>query len=156
MEHNALPDSYKLGATCVAFNTSGQVLIARRQSPDRWELPGGLVDPGESLSDAAARETFEETTVRVNVCGLVGLYQHPSRRILAAVFIATAIEGAAPQPTQETREARWSYVPDALCILHPLYRPRLEDALAASNTVAMRVHEGSTMLSTLAVRSTRL
>ncbi|WP_234426925.1 NUDIX hydrolase [Streptomyces niger] len=146
--------AYKLGATCVAFNESGHVLITLRRSPERWELPGGLVEPGESLSAAAARETLEETTVAVDVHGLVGLYQHPNRGILAAVFIATMTSGT-PRPTAEASEARWAEVPDALNALHPLYRPRLTDALAAKHTVPMRVHDGATMLSGLEVRSAR-
>ncbi|MEU7297066.1 NUDIX domain-containing protein [Streptomyces exfoliatus] len=140
------PSRYVLGATCVAFNDVGRVLIARRRSPERWELPGGLVDPGEGFPDAAARETYEETGVHVNVHGLVGVYQHPSRGILAGIFIATAVSGE-PHPTAESSAAEWAEVEDALTRLHPLYRPRLEDALAARASVTLRVHEGTEVLS---------
>ncbi|MGW7259910.1 NUDIX hydrolase [Streptomyces sp. NPDC054834] len=148
MEHHA---AYRLGATCVAFNPAGQVLITRRRSPERWELPGGLLDPGESLHAAAARETLEETGVTVAVHGLVGVYQHPRLGILAALFIATPVSGT-PHPTEESSEARWSDVPDALELLHPLYRPRLEDTLSTRHTVPLRIHEGATILDMLEVR----
>ncbi|OKH99016.1 NUDIX hydrolase [Streptomyces sp. CB02923] len=142
------PAGYVLGATCVAFNDMGHVLIARRRSPERWELPGGLVDPLESFGDAAARETLEETGVLVEVHGLVGVYQHPSRGILAGIFIATALSGE-PHPTAESSAAEWTEAADALKRLHPLYRPRLEDALAARESVTFRVHEGTEVLSLL-------
>jgi 8-oxo-dGTP diphosphatase len=147
----ATPAGYALGATCIAFNGTGQVLITLRRSPRRWELPGGLVEPGEGFQAAAERETLEETGVTVRVHGLVGLYQHPSRGILAGLFTATALRGT-PQPTAEASAAEWAQVDDALKILHPLYRPRLQDALAARHTVALRVHDGAETLSMLAVR----
>ncbi|EDY47044.1 NUDIX hydrolase [Streptomyces clavuligerus] len=135
-------EPYLLGATCVAFNEVGEVLIACRRDPPRWELPGGFVDPGERFPEAAVREALEETGVTVEVHGLVGLYQHPSRRVLAGLFVATAISGT-PGETEESSDARWVDVDTALRTLHPLYRPRLEDVLAARYTVPLRVHEGA-------------
>ncbi|AQT76836.1 NUDIX hydrolase [Streptomyces sp. fd1-xmd] len=137
-----------MGATCVAFNDAGHVLVTRRRSPERWELPGGLVDPQESFHEAAVRETYEETGVLVEVNGLVGVYQHPSRGILAGLFLATALSGD-PHPTPEASAAEWAEVGDALERLHPLYRPRLEDVLAATSTATLRVHEGTSVLSLL-------
>ncbi|MFI2345892.1 NUDIX hydrolase [Streptomyces sp. NPDC019443] len=140
--------TYMLGATCVVFNDIGHVLITRRRSPERWELPGGLLNPQESFHDAAARETYEETGVQVKVNGLVGVYQHPSRGILAGLFIAKALSGE-PHPTPEASVAEWAEAEDALKRLHPLYRPRLEDALAATSSIAFRVHEGTAILTLL-------
>lgn len=140
------PKKYALGATCAAFDETGRVLITRRRSPKRWELPGGLVDPGETLPDAATRETYEETGVHVKIQGLVGVYQHPSRGILAGIFIALA-ESGEPRPTKESSAAEWVEVEEALARLHPLYRPRLEDAFAARTSVTFRVHEGAEILS---------
>ena len=57
----------------VAVTTPGRVLAARRSSPPalagRWELPGGKVDPGETLETAGAREVAEELGCRVEVTG---------------------------------------------------------------------------------------
>ncbi|MFE8944805.1 NUDIX hydrolase [Streptomyces sp. NPDC007856] len=139
---------YRLGATCVVLDDQGRVLIQLRRSPVRWELPGGLVDPGEALYEAAARETEEETGVTVQVSGLAGVYQHPSHGILAAVFVAAPV-GGAPRPSAEASEVRWAGIDTARTLLSPLYRPRLEDALRASGTAPLRVHEGQDIIGAL-------
>ncbi|MFE3762109.1 NUDIX hydrolase [Streptomyces sp. NPDC059104] len=143
---------YRLGATCVVFDGDGNVLIQLRRSPVRWELPGGLVEPGEHLHDAAAREAEEETGVSVRVRHLVGVYQHPSKSILAAVFVAVAT-GGVPRPSAEASEVRWVGVGTARELLHPLYRPRLEDALNRTAGVPLWIHEGQHVIGSLPART---
>jgi len=55
------------------------VLIDRRNPPLGYALPGGFVDVGESVEQAAARETFEETGLRVDRLRLLGVYSDPGR-----------------------------------------------------------------------------
>jgi len=55
------------------------VLIERKNEPIGWALPGGFVDYGESLEDAAIREAFEETSIRVSELKLLGCYSDPAR-----------------------------------------------------------------------------
>jgi 8-oxo-dGTP diphosphatase len=72
----------------------GIVLIERKNTPLGWALPGGFVDYGESLEDAAIREAWEETSLRVSDLRLLGCYSDPRRdprqHTISTVFIATA------------------------------------------------------------------
>jgi 8-oxo-dGTP diphosphatase len=55
------------------------VLIKRKNEPKGWALPGGFVDYGECLEDAAIREAFEETSIRIAELKLLGCYSDPAR-----------------------------------------------------------------------------
>ncbi len=57
------------------------ILIKRKNDPykNHWALPGGFVDYGESVEDAAVREAKEETSISVQLDKLVGIYSKPDR-----------------------------------------------------------------------------
>ena len=58
------------------------MLLIRRSDNDNWALPGGGVDIGESLTQAAVRETREESGIECQVTGLSGIYTDPGHVIL--------------------------------------------------------------------------
>jgi len=72
----------------------GIVLIKRKNPPRGWAIPGGFVDYGESLEDAAAREALEETSLRVTLLRQFHTYSDPRRdprfHTVSTVFIARA------------------------------------------------------------------
>ncbi len=55
------------------------VLIQRRNPPPGWALPGGFVDVGETVEQAAVREVREETGLEVRLGELLGVYSDPAR-----------------------------------------------------------------------------
>lgn len=117
-----------------------RLLLIHKVDNDRWALPGGGHDAGESISDTAVRETREETGVDVKVTRLVGLYTDPNhvmkyddgevRQQFSICFAAVMVGGSAREDGTETKEVRW--VPtdelDDLNI-HPSMRRRIEDYL---------------------------
>ena len=70
------------------------VLIERRNPPYGWAIPGGFVDVGESVPDAAVREAMEETSMDVNLRCLLGCYSDPSRdprgHTVSMIYVAQA------------------------------------------------------------------
>lgn len=68
------------------------VLIERRNPPYGWALPGGFVDYGETLEQAALREAREETSLEIRDLKLLGCYSDPSRdsrmHTITTVFVA--------------------------------------------------------------------
>ena len=72
----------------------GIVLIMRRNEPVGWAIPGGFVDYGESLEEAAVREAWEETSLDVILEGQLKTYSRPDRdprqHTISTVFMARA------------------------------------------------------------------
>lgn len=85
----------------------GIVLIKRKNPPFGWALPGGFVDYGEPLEEAAVREAKEETGLDVKLLCQMHSYSDPSRdarlHTISTVFIAQA-EGT-PHAADDAVEA---------------------------------------------------
>ncbi|MBQ6668519.1 MAG: NUDIX hydrolase [Deltaproteobacteria bacterium] len=110
------------------------VLVERRNPPHGWALPGGFVDYGESLEQAAAREALEETGLVVKNLRQFRAYSAPNRdprfHTVSMVFIADA-EGE-PQGGDDALRARLfspETLPAPLCFDHAKI---LADYLASS------------------------
>src|SRR5258705_8070403 len=65
------------GVTAIIFNERREVLLHRATDDGKWYTIGGAMDPGEDPADAAVRETFEETGLRVVPTRGVGVYADP-------------------------------------------------------------------------------
>ena len=91
------------------------VLIRRKNPPPGWALPGGFVDAGETVEQAAVRETLEETSLRVELVRQFHVYSDPARdprgHTVSVVFIGRA-EGE-PRAADDAADAR-AFPVDAL------------------------------------------
>jgi len=70
------------------------ILIERKYEPYGWAIPGGFVEVGETIANAARREALEETSMEVELDILLGIYSNPKRdfrgHTACAVFIGSA------------------------------------------------------------------
>ena len=82
--------------------------MRRGTDPGRglWTFPGGFVDLGESVPDAARREAREEMGVDLEVGSLVGVYSRPDDRVLLVVYRASLPDGQVPAVSEEAAEVR--------------------------------------------------
>jgi ADP-ribose pyrophosphatase YjhB (NUDIX family) len=68
--------------TAIVLDDAGRLLLVHKTDNNLWALPGGGVDPGESVTDAVVREVREETGLDVEVRDLCGVYTNP-RHVMA-------------------------------------------------------------------------
>src|SRR5438309_10136976 len=64
--------------SAIVSDIQDRILLILRTDNNYWSIPGGGVKPGESVSDATAREVEEETGIDCEVTGLVGVYSDPN------------------------------------------------------------------------------
>lgn len=109
------PSTYRVVLTVDAVITDdeGRVLVMERGTePFRgtWVLPGGLVDPGETVEQACIREVREELGLEVKLTGLIGIYSEPGRdprgSFVSIAYRAEVVNGI-PTVTSEARAHRW-------------------------------------------------
>jgi 8-oxo-dGTP pyrophosphatase MutT (NUDIX family) len=72
----------KTGVGVIVRGTDGRILLEKRSDCGMWGLLGGRIEPGESVTQAAVREVLEESGFQIEVTHLVGVYSHPTGRIL--------------------------------------------------------------------------
>jgi 8-oxo-dGTP pyrophosphatase MutT (NUDIX family) len=92
----------ELAVTVVVID-QGRVLLIQREDLKIWALPGGAIDPGESIVQAAIREVHEETGLEVELIRLVGIYARPQwvGSTHSAIFAAHPTGGTLrPQPEE--------------------------------------------------------
>jgi len=85
-----------------------RVWLVRRSiepSSGKWTFPGGYVDLGETLAQAAIRETQEETLLNIRLDGLLNVYSYANVGIVLVVYRAIVVSGVAGT-TPESQEVR--------------------------------------------------
>lgn len=103
----------RLGVECAVLNDDGHLLLSRRGDLNVWNLPGGRVDAGERLEQAAVREVREETGVIVQIERAVGLYYLSGWKRLNVAYAGWSLGGELLPQTLETT-ANTFFDPDQL------------------------------------------
>jgi ADP-ribose pyrophosphatase YjhB (NUDIX family) len=141
------PNAPKANSIAVAVSAfiqddEGRILMIRRTDNDLYSIPGGQLELGETLAQAAVREVREETGIECEVTGVIGLYSDPKhviayddgevRQEFSICFRATPVSGT-PRTSNESKEVAWVDTTklDSLPV-HRSIRTRIEHALTNS------------------------
>jgi 8-oxo-dGTP diphosphatase len=130
------PETPKLVVDVVIPAEGRVVLIRRRSDPfaGQWALPGGFVEVGETVEEAAMREAAEETGLAVEVARLVGVYSEPDRdprgHNVSVAFLARVLSGELAAATDASEVALLD--PDSVDLAFD-HRRILDDALSISS-----------------------
>ena len=129
----------------VVVNHAGATLLIRRTDNGNWALPGGGIDLGESVAQAAVRETFEESGIECVITGIVGIYSDPKHVIFYtsngearqefSIVLTARLLGGQPTPSSESSEVRW--VPESELPAYTMDRSmriRINDFLARNQS----------------------
>lgn len=127
-----------LATNAVIFDEAGYVLLTQRQDNGFWCLPGGIMEPGESVAEAVVREVREETGLVVTPVHLVGVYSDPNLLVtypdgtayhpVVLCFRCEVLEGSL-QLSAETIDVRFFPLDDLPPMVKPHYQ-RLKDTKA--------------------------
>jgi len=138
------PNAPKANSIAVAVSAFIQddehhILMIRRTDNDLYSIPGGQVEPGETLTQAAVREVKEETGIDIEATDLIGIYSNPNhviayddgevRQEFSICFRGKPQDGAL-RTSSESSEVLWIPV-DKLggLNIHPSTRLRINHAL---------------------------
>ena len=135
---------HSISVAAVVTDDAGRVLVVQRRDNQRWEIPGGILELGESLPAGVRREVEEETGIVVEPGRLTGVYKNLRLGVVALVFLATKVGGEA-RATEESATVEWWSADDVAARMGATVAVRVADALEGGD-VAIRVHDGVRLL----------
>jgi ADP-ribose pyrophosphatase YjhB (NUDIX family) len=93
-------------------NSNSILLVKRSKEPykNKFALPGGFVNEGETIEEAIKREVYEETSLEVHPIDILGVYSDPKRdprgHIMTVVFVVIIVRGN-PSAGDDAKEISW-------------------------------------------------
>ena len=136
------------GVSAIILTPEG-ILLQRRSDNGLWGLPGGGVEPGESVSEAIVREVREETGLEVAPGRLVGVYSSPALNQIVTYpdgnvihYVSSSFEcrivGGTLECGDESLDLRWFDAARLPAEMVPMHRIRIADALAGQVAAFVR------------------
>lgn len=145
------PTEIRLSVSAVVRREPGgrEILLMQRSDNGHWGLPGGYVEPGESVVEACAREVQEETGWQVEIGRLLGVYSDPARQVIdygagarvQAVnlcFDAHALTPGEPTTPEETLRTGFFARDELPEPFVPIHQIRVADAFSGAAEARIR------------------
>lgn len=133
----AFDDRFRFSVHAAVVDEASRSVLLLRQSygDQRWGLPGGGVEPGETIVDALGRECLEELGVEVEIGPLTGWYYHREFESQVGIFRCGLPVGAEIQLSNEHNDFRWT----PICELGGVQAARVQAAMDYDGTLHARV-----------------
>ncbi|WP_261556153.1 NUDIX hydrolase [Frankia tisae] len=126
----------------VTLRENGSILCIRRRDTGAWQIPGGVLERGETIHAGLCREVIEETGAVVRPVRMTGVYLNLPLGVVAMVFLCDFTGGSIATTTEEATEVRWLSPDDAQARFVPAFAVRVSDALAGRGEPFVRAHDG--------------
>jgi ADP-ribose pyrophosphatase YjhB (NUDIX family) len=123
-------------ASAVVVDDERRILLHKRTDNEYWSIPGGSMEPGESIEETVVREVREETGIEATVEKILGVYSNPRhvsvyddgevRQQFSVCFLCRAVGGEL-QTSKESSEVRFVELAEATGLaIHPSIRLRIQ------------------------------
>ena len=124
-------------ASAIVLDDAGRILLHKRTDNGLWSIPGGSMEPGESIAETAIREVREETGIEARVDRILGIYSNPRhvsayddgevRQQFSVCFVCHATGGqlSTSDESADSRFFKLSEIPSL--DMHPSIRLRVDD-----------------------------
>ena len=140
LDHDRLILNY---AGCIIFDEQNRLLLQKRSDCEKWGFLGGMVESGESVSEAAVREVKEESGLDVEIVSLFGVYSKyfaeysngDKAQPIVHMFKAKVIGGELIDKNNETLELKYFYLSDTPELFCKQHRDILADVIGGREYV---------------------
>ncbi|MEV7045461.1 NUDIX domain-containing protein [Amycolatopsis sp. NPDC051061] len=141
------PNAPKANSIAVAVSAfiqddEGRILMIKRTDNDLYSIPGGQLELGETLAEAAVREVREETGIECEVTTVIGLYSDPKHVIAYddgevrqefSICFRAQPTGGKPSTSSESKEVTWRTAQEIGSLnIHRSIKMRIEHALSGN------------------------
>lgn len=128
----AFEDVFRLSAHAVITDNEGRILqLKSTYEGERWGIPGGALDPGETIHEALIRECQEELGIDINVLYMSGMYYHKAYNAQACLFRCEVPKDSKIVLSPEHSEFRYFLVDE----LSTIQKIRIKDCLEFNGKV---------------------
>jgi 8-oxo-dGTP diphosphatase len=128
-------DFFRFSVHAVITNNEGKLLLLKQTYTHKgWGLPGGGVEPGETIHEAIKRECYEELGLHIIITAFTGLYYHKTYNSQVGIFRCELPDGANISLSSEHSEYKWFDISE----LSDIQKLRVQDSLNFNGQIISR------------------
>lgn len=136
---------FTIGAFVMVFNEEKKVLLCHRRDYDLWNLPGGMVENGETPWEAVIREAKEETGFDIELVKLQGVYSKPEKNDIVFSFVGKIINGK-KKLNEEANKIEYFAFEDLPNNIVLKQKERIQDFLDNQQELVMKAQKGESSI----------